>query len=346
MPFSPLLKKGFLPNLINVSGLFAKQGVTSEILANPPAANEIVYNSQTSRIQVGTELYAKLSEAGGGADLIINYTGNLLHPIYLVSRFSPAYKVTASGITTFNKLVGIESFTDAEYTEPLGHSGGLASLSFDNLEFINGGLLGSASLAALASLSCPVLKYIKGTLFGAGIFFELASINFPLLEVVGAISMSNSLPIVNFSLPSLKQIRGNLVLNLTDAITVSLPQLEYIGGTSSFVLGTATSLALPSLKYSRSIVISSFNTNVASFSFGSQLKSVAGNFTATGLSLNLNSVNGILVSLASLDGTNGTIVYGNGRMVNLSGGTSSAPSGAGLTAKATLQGRGVTVIHN
>jgi hypothetical protein len=65
----------------------------------------------------------------------------------------------------------------------------------------------------------------------------------------------------------------------------------------------------------------------------------------TGMKLDQASVDGILVSLAALDGTNGTTAYSN-KTVNLSGGTSSAPSATGLAAKATLVGRGCTVNTN
>jgi len=53
-------------------------------------------------------------------------------------------------------------------------------------------------------------------------------------------------------------------------------------------------------------------------------------------------INNILVVLAALDGTNGTTAYGTGKVVTLTG-AQGAPTGAGATAKTTLQARGVTV---
>jgi hypothetical protein len=65
----------------------------------------------------------------------------------------------------------------------------------------------------------------------------------------------------------------------------------------------------------------------------------------TGMALNQTSVDGILVSLAALNGTGGTTAYSS-HTVNLSGGTSSTPSSIGLTAKTTLVARGCTVTTN
>ena len=42
----------------------------------------------------------------------------------------------------------------------------------------------------------------------------------------------------------------------------------------------------------------------------------------------------------------GTTSWGTGRTLNLSGGTSSTPSGTGLTDKAIIQARGATVNTN
>ena len=65
----------------------------------------------------------------------------------------------------------------------------------------------------------------------------------------------------------------------------------------------------------------------------------------SGMKLNQASVDSILVSLAALDGTNGTTAYSS-KTILLNGGTSSAPSATGLAAKATLQARSCTVTTN
>jgi len=64
----------------------------------------------------------------------------------------------------------------------------------------------------------------------------------------------------------------------------------------------------------------------------------------TGVAFDQTSVDNLLVALAALDGTNGTILYEN-HTVTITG-TSSAPSATGLAAKTTLQNRGCTVTTN
>lgn len=77
----------------------------------------------------------------------------------------------------------------------------------------------------------------------------------------------------------------------------------------------------------------------------SALLDVSGNFSASSNDLHQASVDAVLVKLASLDGSGGTTLYEN-RQVNLSGGTNAAPGSSGLTAKATLEGRGCTLNVN
>ena len=68
--------------------------------------------------------------------------------------------------------------------------------------------------------------------------------------------------------------------------------------------------------------------------------SIATNYTNTffGCALTQTSVDNILASLVVSGRTNGSI--------NLTGGTTSTPSAAGLASKATLLSRGWTVTHN
>ena len=106
-------------------------------------------------------------------------------------------------------------------------------------------------------------------------------------------------------------------------------------------MAALTSLSAPALTTVGSITISNLAA-LTTFTLGAPgtLKALNGNFTATGCALNAASVNAILASLVAMNGTNGTILYNraaNG--VNLSGGTSAAPTGQGITDKATLNAR-------
>lgn len=89
--------------------------------------------------------------------------------------------------------------------------------------------------------------------------------------------------------------------------------------------------------------------NLANVTLGTvgTLKTVTGaTINISGQKLTAASVNAILALLVSLDGTNGTTLWGAGKTLDVSGGTSSAPTGQGITDKATLIGRGATVTTN
>jgi len=75
------------------------------------------------------------------------------------------------------------------------------------------------------------------------------------------------------------------------------------------------------------------------------LKTLNGNFSVNGCGFNETTINNLLVKLASLNGTGGTTLYEN-RLIYVNGGTNAIPTGAGLAAITTLEGRGCTVYKN
>ena len=106
-----------------------------------------------------------------------------------------------------------------------------------------------------------------------------------------------------------------------------------------------TAPAFPALvEVNGALLIENNSSLVNGFSFPS-LKRVDSNVSMANCSLDETSVNYILMLLASLDGTNGTTSYDN-HVVNLSGGSNAIPTGDGLTAIATLEGRFCTVYYN
>jgi hypothetical protein len=142
--------------------------------------------------------------------------------------------------------------------------------------------------------------------------------------------MSSFSDIVNsvmtsYSFPKLKLIEGSFSLAGTKSslTSISFGALEAI--TSTFTMPTTA-------------------TSLTSFSFANTLKLFASNFVTTSNSLNQASVDNILIRLAALDGTGGTLAYSS-RTVTITGGAAT-PSAAGLAAKAILVGRGCTVTNN
>lgn len=196
--------------------------------------------------------------------------------------------------------------------------------------------------AAVTTLSMPLLQYIGGVMNST--FNALTTWSFPALTTINANFGAISSGATTLSMPVLSMVNGAFAITFAGVTSIDFSGLQYIG--QSFVLSAATltTLSLPALI----TVTTTFQitaANLVTFSIGNTLKKIGGNFTMTGMKLNQASVDGILVSLAALDGTGGSTAY-SGFTVNLSGGTSSAPGATGLTAKATLQGRGCTVTTN
>ena len=78
------------------------------------------------------------------------------------------------------------------------------------------------------------------------------------------------------------------------------------------------------------------------------LRNISGKaFQATGLALPAENVNYLLAQVVNLDGSIGKQNFsGAGFVVNISGGTTAAPTGQGITDKNTLIARGCTVTTN
>jgi hypothetical protein len=180
-------------------------------------------------------------------------------------------------------------------------------------------------------LSLPALTYVNGS-FNPGYMAALTTLNAPVLTtVVGGMQLA-SYPITTLSFPALTSLGGAFYPVSCAALTsVSLPAIQVIGATTTS--GSLINLYLTPL--------------LTTFTLGASLKRVGlggGNVVFTTCALTQASVDGVLVSLAALDGTNGTTTF-NGRTVTISG-TSATPSSSGLAAKATLVARGCTVTHN
>lgn len=128
--------------------------------------------------------------------------------------------------------------------------------------------------------------------------------------------------------PNLKFAIGGFTPQGTPQVsTFTAPSLINLGGTPSF--------------YGSFMDVGSSLRNVTIGTVGTFKSS--GDLYLDGQNLSQVSVDYILHVYASLDGTNGTTSFGAGRTLDLSGGTNSAPSAAGLTDKATIVGRGATV---
>lgn len=200
----------------------------------------------------------------------------------------------------------------------------------------------SLNCANCTTLTMTSLKYI-GCNFTAN-FALITSANFPALIAVNSACSPTFAAATSLTLTALTYVGVNFIPTCASATSVDISSLSYLGGSFQPSFATLATLNLPAITViGGSVSITA--ANLVTFSLGTGLLSVAGNFTLTGAKLNQASVDNILVRLAALDGTGGTTAYSS-KTINVSGGTSSAPSATGLTAKATLQGRGCTVTTN
>ena len=230
------------------------------------------------------------------------------------------YSITANALTTLSMPalvnIGLASISVAGNFAPVGTL--LATVSMPSLVAVNGTF--SPTLAALTTLTLTNLQTVTGA-FGL-----------------------TSAALTTLSLPALTTLGAGFAPVCASATTVTLTLLANITGAVAASFAALTTLSFPAL-LSVSSTWTITAANLVTFSMNSGLLSIGGNFTMTGMKLNQASVDGILVSLAALNGTGGTTAYSS-HTVNLSGGTSSTPSSTGLTAKATLVARGCTVTTN
>lgn len=250
--------------------------------------------------------------------------------------------------------------------------GALPTLSYNNVDFL--ALTGGTYFpipATVKKVFFPSLKYILGQSNFSFTTSEIGlnEISMPELEYIDqTITIPSISTLTSFALPKLKI--GGIGNNNPFLTTLSLPEvtrLSYVDPnttpTTSYnfpklkilrylnIKGTKTSLttiSLPIVEWvAEAIAFPTVSPALTSFTFGSSLKgygSSTSNFVTTSNSLNQASVDNILISLAKLDGTNGTDRL-SGRIITITG-NSATPSAAGLIAKATLVSRACTVTTN
>jgi hypothetical protein len=174
---------------------------------------------------------------------------------------------------------------------------------------------------------------------GSGVNSGLTSIDFPELVVFGAAYSSvvllnsgagscTNLTSMNF--PKLR-FMGNAVVGAPGAnglTNLDFPSLKYLGTLTVTSGPGVTTLTLPSLVWCDGGISFSNTTNLANVTLpvDGRLRGMTGNVSFTGFKLTQASVDNIMQALASLDGTNGTTAFSTGRTVNVSGGTSAAPT--------------------
>ena len=217
----------------------------------------------------------------------------------------------------------------------------------DTYIYGSGKWISSFTLPATESSSNPITSLTFNDLEGAtndtsSIILDfgnsapsLVTLSFPSLVFSGPIFMTVQTGITTLSLPNLRCINGNLTLGNLPALTnLTLTNLRYIyGNYAGGLYNVLTTFSLPNLILMTSSFSIATAPSLVNFTIPTNgtLKYINGNFTVSGAALSQSSVDNILQALASLDGTNNTISYGTEKSVDVSGGTSSAPSNSGST---------------
>ena len=206
----------------------------------------------------------------------------------------------------------------------------------------------------LTTLSATSLTTVGGA-FHPNTMGALTTLSFNALTlVVGDFHPYNMPILTTLSATSLVTVQQFLPDSMSALTTISMPALTTILVDCIFSnMAALTTISLPAmLTYGRSITANTGLGNLTTITLGTpgtgagNIKSIGGNISITGQKLNVATVNGILALLVSLNGSNGTTLWGSGKSVLLNGGTSAAPTGQGITDKATLIARGATVTTN
>lgn len=237
----------------------------------------------------------------------------------LILMSIPKREVSFAGIELESGDVWADfNYTDVASGSSYNYIAGTTSLSFPNLNgFVSRNIL-TLGNSTLTSISFPVLKSaFYGLQIGGN---NITNIDLSNLETIGSLSLSLG-TIVNFTLDSFKYS-------------------TYLG-----IFGSAlTTLNLPLLSKNLYQFSCSYNSSLTEINLSNTLTQM-GDVYFNNNALIQSSVDDILIKLAALDGTGGTVLYQN-KTVSLSGGTNATPSATGLAAKAILVARGCTVTNN
>lgn len=232
---------------------------------------------------------------------------------------------------------------------------GVTVLSFPDLVEVVGKF--TPGLLHLVTLNLPALVTVVGHFIPVDASPSLISIDLSSLVTVGGDLKFNSMPnLTSVDLSSLVSV-GTLARDGADhggtfsasggtgLTSIDLSSLSIVQNHFDPQLASLTSLALPAIT-SIGGDFDIYSEEITSITWNSGLKKIGGLVSLEGAGkLAQASVDHILVRLAALNGTGGTTSFDN-KTVDLSGGTNASPSATGLTAKATLEGRGNTVTVN
>lgn len=265
--------------------------------------------------------------------------------------FPPIFRIQPRDVEVNGVMVSAANPTD-KWVDSIGYSDTFVTqLAFNDLSGVGGDLYPN-KMIALTNLSLPELVNVGGNFTPSNM--GSVTLSFPALANVGKDFNPYNMGANTLSFPALANVGGNFTPGNMGETTLSFPELKVVGGYfhPAGMVGLET-VSLPKIERigtgltsGNALYFDVLTDNLINFALPETLKQVggmAGNVVFTSCKLNQASVDNILIRLAALDGTNGTVAFSN-RIVTITG-TSSTPSAAGLSAKATLVSRGCTVTH-
>lgn len=332
-----------------MSNATIKNAMTFEVLPTSTA-------TPTTGTEFVTKTYSDDSFQPKPITSPVSWTGTWISPVPFNCSYSPPIILSSTNtLTTPLVMVTLSQASTPELyltSIDLGSAQAMSSFTFNNIPVLTSfsganittcyANLAMQTAPLLTTWSFPELVYIvNGGL--SGTMNSLTTISFPKLVYIAVSISINSTSLTSFSLPLLRASQ-NITLTVPVCTSINVDSAQFTLQGVNISAASLTTMNFPALVSVGTTFIMTA-ANLVTLSIGSTLKSLGGNFTVTGAKLDQASVDGILVRLAALDGTNGTTAYSS-FTINLSGGTSSTPSATGLTAKATLQARSCTVTTN
>lgn len=218
----------------------------------------------------------------------------------------------------------------------------LVTLNLPSLTSIGAAAVGSLSLGgntAMTTLNTPVLATLNGDLDISGCS-ALTSASFPALTSIPfTLNAHDCTSLVSFSAPILASISDQCWLYFNPAMTsVNLNSLTSVGLDLLFNGCGCVGISLPALASVGGNAATQNSASLVNWSTPNWLPTDGTVLFGDGCAFNAASVNGILARYVAAANTGSTI--------DLSGGTSAAPTGQGIIDKAALILAGNTVSTN
>ena len=331
-----------LSSLTNCSGAFSPSTFTALTTLSLPSLVTVGGNFSPSTHAALTSISAPVLKDVGAtfSPSTLNALTSMSFPsLERVQSFAPSTmtSITSMSFPVLAQTIG--AFTLSNFTS-------LTSINFNSLA-----KTGQFTISAIAvsAISFPALTTVGSQLSVTG-SISTNSVSFPALTSVASLSMTSGNFVTTVNLSALTTCTGAFAFGYSGVTSLSLPALTNISGAVTHTGATGlTSLSYPAMITYGSTFAATSLSSLTTVTFGTigTLKSIAGaSVSFSTCLLNQASVDGILALLVSLDGTNGTTLFGAGKTVTLNGGFNAAPSAAGLVNKATLQARGATVNTN